>query len=61
MYDNSYRDLALDLGLGSSSPARADALGFWALQMLCWNPALIVSPGASSDSRAIGTHNSNLL
>ena len=61
MYDTSYGDLALDLSLRSSSPARADALGFWALQMLCWNPALIIGPRASGDSRTISTYNSNLL
>ena len=58
---NTRVNLALDLCLGGSGPARADALGLWALQMLRRNPALVVCLGTGRDSRTIGANHSNLL
>lgn len=58
---NLHVDLALDLCLRGSTPARADALGLRALQMLHRDPALIVCLGTTSDGRAISTDHSNLL
>jgi hypothetical protein len=46
------------LGLGGTA---ANALRLRALQVRCWNPALIVCLGARSDSGAISTNNGDLV
>lgn len=44
-----------DLGTG------VDALSFWPVDVVCWNPALVVCLSTACDSWTIGTDNADLI